>query len=60
MKASLKELIESGGFGPVKLGMTREEVESSLDAPDDVGGTSRKYQKPSIWKYGDIELYLTY
>lgn len=57
MKVSLKELIETGCFGPVRLGMNREEVESSLGAPDDVGGTSRKYRKPSIWKYGDIELH---
>lgn len=57
MKVSLKELIETGSFGPVKLGMNCEEVESSLGAPDDVGGTSRKYRKPSIWKYGEIELH---
>ena len=57
---SLKQLIESGCFGPVKLGMTREEVKGSLGAPDDVGGTSRKSQKPSIWKYGDIELHFVH
>ena len=41
----------------MKLGMNREEVKGFLGAPDDVGGTSRKYPEPSIWKYGDIELH---
>jgi len=37
--------------------MDRAQVESSLGVPDDMGGTSRKYRKPSIWKYGDVELH---
>jgi hypothetical protein len=57
MIVSLKDLIETGHFGPVNLGMSRAQVETSLGAPDDVGGTSRKYRKPSIWKYGDVELH---
>ncbi len=57
MKVSLKSLIETGGFGPVRLGMNREQVENCLGAPDDVGGTSRKYPKPSSWKYGDMEFH---
>ena len=57
MSVSLKDLIGTGRFGSVCLGMTRAQVESSLGKPDDVGGTSRKYRQPSIWKYGDVELH---
>jgi hypothetical protein len=28
-----------------------------LGEPDDVGGTSRKYKHPAIWKYGDVEFH---
>jgi hypothetical protein len=41
--------------GRLRLGMTRQELEAALGIPDEVGGTSRKYQVPSIWKYGDVE-----
>ena len=41
--------------GRIRLGMTRQELEGVLGVPDDVGGTSRKYRIPSIWKYGDVE-----
>ncbi len=57
MNVSLKDLIETGRFGSVRLGMNRAQVESSLGTPDEIGGTSRKYRKPSIWKYGDVELH---
>jgi hypothetical protein len=39
------------------LGMTREEVIAVLGPPDDRGGTFRKYKTPSIFKYGQIEVY---
>jgi hypothetical protein len=57
MNASLKDLIQTGRFGPVQLGMSREQIESSLGAPDELGGASRKYRRASIWKYGDVELH---
>jgi hypothetical protein len=57
MNVSLKDLIVAGRFGSVSLGMSRAQVESSLGKPDDVGGASRNYRKPSIWKYGDVELH---
>ena len=41
----------------VRVGMTREEVITALGPPDDVGGGSRKYPVPSVWKYGDVELH---
>ncbi len=41
----------------IRIGMTREEVVACIGEPDDVGGTSRKYRTPSIYKYGEIELF---
>lgn len=43
--------------GRIRIGMTRAEVIEALGPPDDVGGTSRKYRTPSIFKYGEIELH---
>lgn len=42
----------------VTLGMSRERVVAALGEPDAAGGTSRKYRTPSIYKYGQIELWL--
>jgi hypothetical protein len=41
----------------IRVGMSRQEVISVVGPPDDVGGTSRKYRQPSIFKYGRIELH---
>ena len=57
VKVSLKELIESGRFGPVSLGMSREAVESFLGAPDDWSAGTRKYSRATILKYGDVEFH---
>jgi hypothetical protein len=54
---SLLAFLESGEFGGVHLGMSRAEVEGLFGPPDDVGGTSRRYRVPSIWKYGSFELH---
>ena len=54
---SLKELIQSGHFGPIRLGMNREQVESFLGKPDDWSAGSRKYSQATILKYGDVEFH---
>jgi O-acetyl-ADP-ribose deacetylase (regulator of RNase III) len=41
--------------GHIREGMTRAELRALLGDPDDVGGTSRKYREPSLWKYGEVE-----
>ena len=41
----------------LRIGMTRQEVVSILGEPDEIGGSSKKYQAPSIFKYGEIELH---
>ena len=43
--------------GKLKFGMNREEVTYALGPPDDTGGTSKKYRTPSVYKYGDTELW---
>jgi hypothetical protein len=37
--------------------MKRADVRKLFGEPPDVGGTSRNYKKPRIWKYGDIEIH---
>ncbi len=54
---SLLDWLRTGFFGPLRFGQTRAEIALLLGQPDDVGGTSRKYRRPTIWKYGDFELY---
>lgn len=44
-------------LGKVVLGMSRQEAITALGRPDAEGGTSRKYRTPTIYKYGDIELW---
>lgn len=55
MLVSLKEFAATGTFGPVTLGCPRSDLERHLGAPEDLGGTSRKVRRPTIWKYGDVE-----
>lgn len=40
----------------LRLGMSRAEVVELLGPPDDVGGSTRKYRTPCIYKYGGLEL----
>ncbi len=37
--------------------MHRDDVIAMFGEPDATGGTSRKYPTPSVFKYGNIELY---
>jgi hypothetical protein len=55
---SLLEWLRSGSVGPIAPGMPWSRLEAALGLSDDVGVTSRKYRRPSIWKYGDVEFYL--
>jgi hypothetical protein len=53
----LSEFLQSGRLNGLQVGMTQEQVLQTLGEPEDVGGTSRKYRKPSVWKYGNLELF---
>jgi hypothetical protein len=48
----IERLIESG---EIHLKLTRDELFPLLGSPDDVGGTSRKFCFPCIWKYGEVQ-----
>jgi len=59
---NLLQFFKTGDFGPVKLGMTRAEVENLLGEPDsyyspDDANNSDNYTTAGIWEYGGVELY---
>lgn len=59
MRSSLEEFLSLGRLGDLRPGMSREEIQQALGAPDATGGTSRKQRTPSIYKYGDLELFFS-
>jgi hypothetical protein len=56
MRASLERFLRTGQLGDLTPGISREQIHALLGEPNDVGGTSRKYCRPSIWLFGSIEL----
>ena len=54
---SLQSFIATGHFGSLHADWTRLQVESEFGPPEGHGGGSRKHPYPTIWKYGDIELF---
>ena len=44
-------------YRDISLGISREELVALLGEPDDVGGTSRKYRTPGVYKYDDVEFH---
>lgn len=57
VEISLRAFIRTGEFGPVRLGMTREEVAAVLGPPDATSAPPRKRRPPSFYKYGDLEFH---
>ena len=57
MRVSLLEFIQSGDLGPVVYGFRATELEAVLGPPEMTGGETRRYKKPCIWKYGNVEFY---
>ncbi|WP_242394709.1 hypothetical protein [Anaeromyxobacter oryzisoli] len=55
VRISLKELLLTGRFGPVELGMARAAVAAALGPPDDEGYFRKRVAQ--VWKYGSIELH---
>jgi hypothetical protein len=47
----------TGDICPLRLGMSRDELKAVLGQPDDVGGTSRRWRTPAIYKYSDVEFH---
>lgn len=58
MRSSFSDFLRWGHLGVVHTGMTAEQVKSALGPAESEGGTSRKYNVPSILKYGDLEVIL--
>ena len=54
---SLEGFVRTGSFGPVRLGMSRAQIQELIGPPVDVGCQSRKYPRPACWLYGDVELH---
>lgn len=47
----------TGDICPLRLGMTRAELKAVIGEPDDVGGTSRRWRTPAIYKYAELEFH---
>ncbi len=54
--ASMLELARSGKFGPLRHGMTHDELRELLGSPP-LWGTQQTEDRARIWRYGDIEFH---
>jgi hypothetical protein len=59
-RINLKDFLRTIKLGSIHLGQHENNLAAILCKPDYMGGTSRKYRQPSLWKYGDIELFFDY
>ena len=59
MNISLRQFLETGRLGDLRLGDTVERVYALLGKPDDVGGVSRKHPWPSIYVYGTVKVFFS-
>ncbi len=50
---SMLEFLRTGLWGPIRLQMTRSQVQASIGPPDVVSVK----REPAIWKYGDVEFH---
>lgn len=53
---SFVNLVEARSVGPLRGGDSQADCIRKLGTPEGVGGTSRKQRKPSVFKYGDLQL----
>jgi hypothetical protein len=56
---SLLDFFRSGQFGPIQLGMTRQEVYDLLGEPDGYGCPDTHLMKAGVWLYDAIELHFS-
>jgi hypothetical protein len=59
MKASLLCFLRTGELDGLAPGVTKVQVIQRLGPPEATGGDSWKHREPSIYKYGDVELFFT-
>jgi hypothetical protein len=57
MQVSLREFLTTGILGREWFGLTVEEIVGILGPTEMTGGTSNKYKRPNVYKYGDIEFH---
>lgn len=53
------DFLRTGKFGPLALGMTREDVLDFLGPPDDYSVPRRRRRTSDILKWGDFEFYFS-
>ena len=56
MEYYFKDFVTTGEIGPIKIVAKQHDIENYFGIPDDFGGGTRKQKKPTIWKYGDLEI----
>ena len=59
LSISLVEFFRTGQFGPVRLGMTRQEVYDFLGEPDGYGSPNTHLMEARVWLYDAIELHFS-
>lgn len=59
MNISLKQFLETGRLGDLRLGISIERVHTLLGKPDSVDGVSRKHPWPSIYIYVNVEIFFS-
>lgn len=57
MRPSLLRFLRAGEFDGLVPGVTKEQVVERLGPPETTGGMSRRHREPSIYKYGDMQLF---
>jgi len=57
MRISLEEFIRSGQLGPIKIGLSRNEVKTAFGEPNQWHSKSPSWKTANIWKYGDTEFH---
>lgn len=50
-------LLRIGEFGPIRLGISRDQLRGHLGEPEDWGPAPKAKHHATIWKYGDIEFH---
>ena len=50
---TILEFIKTGSLGPVRLGMTSEEIVNAIGEPEDISVKTKPYV---IWKYGSLQI----
>lgn len=53
---SILDFLRTGNFGPVKIGMLRDEIIAKLGLPDWYYPDGQNHMSASLWSYGGVQL----